>query len=103
MTMTVVVRPIYSDADLDAALARLDEIFDAEPGTPEGHERVVLTAMIESYEREHFEPLGPSDPVEAIRFHMDRLGLKQADLIPYMGADRACRRCSTASGRSPST
>ena len=84
MSHAVYVRPIYTDADLDAALARLDEVFHAAPGTPEGDEAEVLGRLVQAYEREHF-PLGPPDPVEAIRFHLDRLGLGQADLIPLIG------------------
>jgi len=60
-------------------------IFDAAPGTPEGDEAEVLGVLIQSFEREHY-PFPANDPVETIRFHMDRLGLKQADLIPYFGA-----------------
>ena len=85
MNETTTVRPIRSDADLDAALARLDDIWEAQPGTPLGDEREVLATLVHAYERERY-PVGPSDPVEALMFHMDRLGLKQADLIPYMGA-----------------
>ena len=73
MSATVTVRPIRSDSDLDAVQSRLDEIGEAEPGTDLGDER------------EHC-PVGPSDPVEALPLQMDRLGLKQADLIPSMGA-----------------
>lgn len=82
---THAVRPIRSREDLNAALKRLDEIFDAPAGSPEGDEAEVLTIVIRTYEREHF-PIGESDPVEALKFHMERLGLKQADLIPFMGA-----------------
>ncbi len=64
MNHTTSVRAISSDADLDAAFARLDEIFHAAPGTPEGDEVEVLGALIQTYEREHFEPLGSSYPPE---------------------------------------
>ena len=84
MSHTIAVRPIHSKEDLETAFRRLDEIFDPEPGTPEADEAEVLTLLIQAYEREHF-PIGPSDPAESILFHMDRLGLRQADLIPYLG------------------
>ena len=85
MSTTINVRPIRTDADLKAALARIEEIFHADAGTPEGDEAEVLTVLIQAYERERW-PARPIEPVEALRFHMERLGLRQADLIPYMGA-----------------
>lgn len=85
MSNVVTVRPIRSDADLDAAVARLREIIDAAPGTCEFDELEVLGTLVRSYEATHYS-LGPSDPIAAIRFTMDRLGLRQADLIPALGA-----------------
>ncbi len=85
MSNLVAVRPIYDDA----ALARLGEIFHASRGTPEGDERAVLAALVHDYERHHRPVEEPTDrgisPVEALRFHMERLGLRPKDLIPYMG------------------
>jgi HTH-type transcriptional regulator/antitoxin HigA len=45
---------IKTEAENEAALARLAEIFDAEPGTAEGDEAELLTALIEKYEREAY-------------------------------------------------
>lgn len=90
MSNLVAVRPIYDDADLDAALARFDAIFHAVPGTPDGDERAVLAALIHEYERRVHPVERPTDrpisPVEAMRFHMERLGLRPKDLAPYMGS-----------------
>jgi hypothetical protein len=44
---------IKTDADLDAALARVEEIFDSEPGSPEFDELKAWTALISAYEGEH--------------------------------------------------
>ncbi len=85
MNPTVAVRPIRNDADLDAALARFDEIFHADPGTPEDDERKVLAVLIHAYEQEHY-PLSQDDPIEVLRAHMDRLDLRPKDLIPYLGS-----------------
>jgi HTH-type transcriptional regulator/antitoxin HigA len=67
-----------------AALARLDEIFDAEPGTPAGDEAELLTALIQMFEKEKY-PIGLPDPIEAIKFRMEQQGLKAKDLIPFIG------------------
>lgn len=76
---------IKTEADYEAALARLDAIFEATPGTPEGDEAELLTALIEMYEEQTY-PLGMPTPVEAIKFRMEQQGLKNKDLIPYLGS-----------------
>ena len=40
------IKPIRTDEDLDAALVRIEELFDAEPGTPEDDELEVLTDLV---------------------------------------------------------
>ena len=64
---------IQTEAENEAALARLDEIFDAELGTPDGDEAELLIALIEAYERVAY-PIDLPDPVEAIRFRMEQDG-----------------------------
>ena len=80
------VNPIHTEADYDAALNRMDEIFHADIGTPEGDERDVLFAVIEAYEDEHY-PIGPpSDPIASIELLMELKGLTEQDLVPYIGS-----------------
>ena len=79
------IRPVRTDADYEAALARIDELMDAEPGTPAGRELDVLVDLVELYERRR-EPMGHPDPVSAIEFRMEQAGLKRRDLIPFIGS-----------------
>ena len=79
------IKIIKNEKDYQIALARIDKIIDAEPGTNEADELEVLGILVSDYE-EKFEPIElPSIP-EAIKFEMDRLGLTQKDLIPYIGS-----------------
>ena len=48
---------IKTEAENEAALTRLEEIFEAGPGTPEGDEAELLTALIKMYERKAY-PMG---------------------------------------------
>lgn len=57
-----------------AALQRLEKIFDAKPHSPEGDELEALGVLIERYESEH-HPIEYPDPNEAIKFRMEQLGL----------------------------
>ncbi len=78
------IKPIRNDEDLRQAFARLEVIFQAEPGTPEFDEMEILATLIEVYENRHY-PIGPASPVEAIRFRMEQKGLTPRDLEPYIG------------------
>lgn len=79
------IKPIRTDGDLDLALARINEIFDAEEGTPESDELDVLTVLVEHYEDER-HPIGFPTPAAAIEFRMDQAGLAKRDLIPFLGS-----------------
>ena len=51
------VKPIRTEKEYEAALARIDELMDAEFGSPEGDELDVLVDLVELYESKH-EPMG---------------------------------------------
>ncbi|MDZ7659445.1 transcriptional regulator [Fodinibius sp.] len=78
------IRPIKSEVDYDAALARIDMLMDAEMDTPEGDELDVLVTLVEAYEAKHHTIESP-DPVEAIKFRMEQAGLDRKALEPYIG------------------
>lgn len=81
------VKVIKTQRDYDAAVSRLSALMDEEivPGSSKESELELLALVIESYERSKVEPV-MADPVEAIMFRMDQLGLKKVDLVPYMGS-----------------
>ena len=78
------IRPIKTDQDYEQALERMESLFDARPDTPEGDELDVLVTLIEAWEDRHLAIEAP-DPVEAIRFRMEQMGLQPKDLEPYIG------------------
>ncbi|MFD2190287.1 helix-turn-helix domain-containing protein [Pistricoccus aurantiacus] len=78
------IQPIRNDADLDRAFARMEALWSAENGTPEADELEVLAILIERYEDERY-PIGPSEPIEAIKFRMEQQGLTPRDLEPFIG------------------
>ena len=78
------IKPIRSDEDLRDAFRRLEAIFQAQEGTLEADEMEVLVTLIEAYENKHY-PIGPADPVDAIKFRMEQQGLTPRDLEPYIG------------------
>jgi len=78
------IKPIKTEEDNREALARISEIFDAKPNTPEGDELDVLTTLVEVFEDAHY-PIAPPDPIEAIKFRMEQQGLEDKDLVPFLG------------------
>jgi HTH-type transcriptional regulator/antitoxin HigA len=81
------VKVIKTQRDYDAAIVRLSALMDEEmtPGSSKEAELELLALVIESYERSKVEPV-QLDPIEAILFRMDQIGLKKVDLVPYMGS-----------------
>ena len=79
------IKRIRTEADYQAALARIDTLMDAEPGTPEGEELDVLTDLVEHYEEKHVA-LGYPSAVAAIEFRLEQAGLTQRDLVPFIGS-----------------
>lgn len=78
------IKPIRNDDDLRAAFQRLEAVFQAEEGSPEADEMEILVTLIEAYENKHY-PIGPANPVDAIKFRMEQQGLTPRDLEKYIG------------------
>jgi len=78
------IKVIKTETDYQEALERLEVIFDAKLGTAEGDELEVLSILIEQYEKAHY-PIDLPDPIEAIKFRMEQLGLQQKDLVEIIG------------------
>jgi HTH-type transcriptional regulator/antitoxin HigA len=78
------IKPIKTKKDHEAALIKIDELFDAKPNTADGDLLEVLVTLVEAYEQKHFS-IAPPDPIEAIKFRMEQLGLKQSDIADVIG------------------
>ncbi len=83
--MEITIRPIHNEADYEAALAEIDSLMDAIPGTPEGDRLDVLVTLVVAYEARHWAIDAP-DPIEAVRIRMEQKNLRQRDLEPMIGS-----------------
>ena len=79
------IRPIKNDADHARALAQVERLWGAAPGTPEAEHLEVLVTLIDLYEAQH-HVIDPPDPIEAIRFRMEQQDLTRKDLEPLLGS-----------------
>jgi HTH-type transcriptional regulator/antitoxin HigA len=75
---------IKTKKDYQTAMVRLENIFDAKPGTANGDELEVLALLVDKYEQEHY-PINFPDPIEAIKFRLEQLGYNQSDLANVVG------------------
>ncbi len=78
------IRPIRTKTDYRRTLKEIETLMDAAPNTPKGERLDVLVALVEAYERKH-HTLDLPDPVEAIKFRMEQMGLTPKDLEPMIG------------------
>lgn len=76
---------IKSDKEHKAALRHVETLMDAEPGSSAENELELWVLLIDQYEEEH-DPIDPPDPIEAIKFRMDQMGLTQKDLVKFIPA-----------------
>ncbi len=75
---------LKKENEYEKALERLEAIFDAITGTPEGDEAELLAILIEKYEEAHY-PMPEPDPIEAVKFVMEQTALKPKDLVGLLG------------------
>jgi HTH-type transcriptional regulator/antitoxin HigA len=75
---------IKTEEDYEFALQRLEEVFDAKPGTDAADELELLVLLITKYEDDKY-PIDLPDPIEAVKFRMEQLGIKPKDLEKSIG------------------
>ena len=78
------IKPIKTDTDYRVALKEVEGLMTAAADTPAGERLDVLVTLVEAWERRHY-PMDLPDPVEAIKFEMERRGLTVKDLEPLIG------------------
>ena len=78
------IKAIRTEEDYRDALSEIESLMQALVGTPEREKLDVLVTLVEAYERKNY-PLDLPDPVEAIKFEMERQLLTVKDLEPIIG------------------
>ncbi|HEY0920342.1 helix-turn-helix domain-containing protein [Devosia sp.] len=82
--MAAELKPIRTEADHEAALLEIERLWGARSGTREGDRLEVLVTLVDAYEAQAW-PMDPPDPIAAIEFRMEQLGLTRKDLEPLIG------------------
>lgn len=79
------IKPIKTEQDYNSAIKRIEELWGSKKDTPIGDELDLLVTLVESYEMKHF-PIAPPDPIDAIKFRMEQMGMTKEDMIKYLGS-----------------
>lgn len=91
--MATVLKPIRNDRELATAMQAIDKLIakgEPSPG-PSLDKLEVLGMLVEAYEERssRHQISDASDPVEAILFHLDRLGMQPNDLEQILNCSRS--------------
>ena len=83
------IRVIRNEAQYEDASHRIYKMINASqepilPGSREAEEIELLSILIEKYERDRYPIMAP-DPIEAVKFRMGQMNLKQKDIAPLFG------------------
>jgi HTH-type transcriptional regulator / antitoxin HigA len=81
------IHPIRTEADYDAAVAEIERLWGAEPGTDDGDKLDILATLVEKYETSHW-PIYVSrlDPIDMLNYLIDEGGHTQAELAELLGS-----------------
>ena len=79
------IKPIKTETDYNESIKRIEELWGSKKDSPQGDELDLLVTLVESYELKHY-PIAPPDPVEAILFRMEQMGMTKTDLAKYLGS-----------------
>ena len=79
------IKPIKTERDYFKSLKRIEVLWDSRRDTPEGDELDLLVTIVEAYELMHY-PIAPPDPIDAIKFRMEQMGLTKTDMAKYLGS-----------------
>ncbi len=84
------LKPIRTRKDYKAALNRIYELMHSHQNgikvnSDKYNELDLLTILVEKYEEQHY-PIDLPDPVEAIKFRLEQLGLGTSALASILGS-----------------
>lgn len=77
-------RPIKTDEHYEEAKAIIFSLMDSESGTPETDLLEVVSILVHDYEQREF-PVEDLDPIDAIKYQMEELGVSFTELAPVVG------------------
>ena len=80
------IKAIKTDNQHQEYLERAYKLMqiDLEPNTSKSDELELLSILIEQYEKKNY-PIEPPNPIEAILFRLDQMGMQKSELKSLLG------------------
>ena len=82
------ITQVKTEAEYEAALARIDHLIHSAPGSEEDAELNRISDLVIQYEDEHY-PMDDPDPHSMLEFMLDQQMVSREQLIPLAGGDAA--------------
>ncbi len=79
------IKIIKTEKDYNEAIKRIESLWGAKKDTAEGDEFDLLVTLVEVYEMKHY-PIPFPDPIDAIKFRMEQMGMTKTDMTKYLGS-----------------
>lgn len=79
------IHTIKTEKEYDAALKAIDGLLNAKENSKQAEQLEILSILVEDYENKHYKIETP-DPIEAISFRLEQLGLSRKDLEHCIGS-----------------
>jgi len=80
-------RLIHSDEELAEYTQKLFELTAKDDLTPDEEDAIeLMTLLVERYESERY-PVPEAEPVDVLRYLLERNGLSQRDIAPELGSE----------------
>ncbi|GAB2557293.1 helix-turn-helix domain-containing protein [Spirosoma areae] len=79
-----IARPIKTEEQYNEAIELIETLIDCEIGTPEMEMLELVGILVHDYEQREF-PIGDLNPIEAIKYQMEELGVTTAEMAELVG------------------
>jgi HTH-type transcriptional regulator/antitoxin HigA len=78
------LKVLKNEKEHKKALKQVEALWDAPKDSARAEELELWAALIEAYEEKH-QPVPAPDPIEAVKFRMEQMGLKPSDMTKILG------------------